>query len=156
VMAVRSHPLGAGDYAPPFATERVRRLGSDLVPDVTPLLPGFDALVTDYSSLAFDAALVPLPVVFLAPDLEEYSRRRGFYGTYRDVAGDGWAIDWSGAGAQLADLLADAAEWERRLDRSRALSARVHAFRDGGSTRRVYRAILAGIEADSRPSKGPR
>jgi CDP-glycerol glycerophosphotransferase len=100
VLLVRSHPLGAGDYAPPFETARVRRLGSDLVPDVTPLLPGTDALVTDYSSLAFDSSLVPLPVVFLAPDLEEYARRRGFYGTYADVAGGGWAVSWSEAAAQ--------------------------------------------------------
>src|SRR5690606_24663291 len=61
VLLVRSHPLGAGEYAPPFATERVRALGSDRVADVTPLLPGIDVLVTDYSSLAFDAALVPVP-----------------------------------------------------------------------------------------------
>ena len=113
-------------------TERVRRLGSDLVPDVTPLLPGFDALVTDYSSLAFDAALVPLPVVFLAPDLEEYAAARGFYGTYADVAGDDWAVDWTGAAAQL-----DARARRRRRARARASSgrarssARVHAFRDG-------------------------
>ncbi len=156
LLLVRSHPLGAGDYAPPFATDRVRRLGSDLVPDVTPLLPGLDALVTDYSSLAFDASLVPLPVVFLAPDLEDYARRRGFYGTYADVAGDGWAVDWAGAAAQLDVVLADEGERGRRIKRSLALSARVHAFRDGGNTRRVYRAILAGIDADSRRSKGPR
>ena len=45
--------------------------------------------MTDYSSLAFDAALVPLPVVFLAPDVDAYARTRGFYGSYADVAGDG-------------------------------------------------------------------
>ena len=66
---MRSHPLGSGDYVPPFATDRVRALGSDRVTDVTPLLPGIDVLVTDYSSLVYDSALVPLPVLFLAPDL---------------------------------------------------------------------------------------
>jgi CDP-glycerol glycerophosphotransferase len=155
-MLVRSHPLGAGDYAPPFDTDRVRPLGSDLLPDVTPVLPGIDALITDYSSLAFDAALVPLPVVYLAPDLDEYARRRGFYGTYAEVAGDGWAEDWTGAAAQLAAVLASDAERQRRRDRSAALSSRIHAFRDGGNTRRVYRAILAGIEADTRRPKGHR
>jgi CDP-glycerol glycerophosphotransferase (TagB/SpsB family) len=156
IMLVRSHPLGAGDYAPPFGTDRIRPLGSDLLSDVTPVLPAIDALITDYSSLAFDAALVPLPVVFLAPDLEEYGRRRGFYGTYADVAGGGWATDWRGASAQLATLLADEGERRRRRDRSRALSSRIHAFRDGGNTRRVYRAILAGIEGSSRRPKGHR
>ena len=149
-MLVRSHPLGAGDYAPPFTTDRVQPLGSDLVPDVTPLLPALDALVTDYSSLAFDAALVPLPVVFLAPDVDAYARRRGFYGRYRDVAGEDWTTDWAGAAAQLDAILGDAAEHDRRLERSRALSERVHAFRDGRNAERVYRAILAGLDADDR------
>ncbi|SFS07917.1 CDP-glycerol glycerophosphotransferase, TagB/SpsB family [Microbacterium sp. cf046] len=147
VLLVRSHPLGAGDYAPPFATERVLGLGSELVPDVTPLLPGLDALVTDYSSLAFDAALVPLPVIFLAPDVEAYARRRGFYGSYRDVAGEEWATDWTQAAAQLDALLGDATDRARRIERSVRVSEHVHAFRDGGNTDRVYRAILAGLDA---------
>ncbi|MET0782546.1 MAG: CDP-glycerol glycerophosphotransferase family protein, partial [Microbacterium sp.] len=147
VLLVRSHPLGAGDYTPPFPTERVLGLGSDRVIDVTPLLPGLDALVTDYSSLTFDAALVPLPVVFLAPDVDDYARTRGFYGSYSDIAGDEWAADWTQATAQLDALLGDATDRARRIERAERLSERVHAFRDGGNTRRVYRAILAGLRA---------
>jgi CDP-glycerol glycerophosphotransferase len=158
-LLVRSHPLGAGEYVPPFPTDRVHPLGSDLVADVTPLLPGLDAIVTDYSSLAFDAALVPLPVLFLAPDVDEYARRRGFYGRYEDVAGDDWAADWPTAAAQLDALLSDAATYEDRLSRSRALSARVHAHRDGRNADRVYRAILAGLARrgeDAWPREGIR
>jgi len=154
-LLVRSHPLGAGEYTPPFATDRVQALGSDLVPDVTPLLPGVDALVTDYSSLAFDAALVPLPTLFLAPDVDDYARRRGFYGSYRDVAGDDWSEDWTGAVAQLDALLADDTERERRTALARELSARVHAHRDGRNAERVYLAILAGT-APARPREGTR
>jgi CDP-glycerol glycerophosphotransferase (TagB/SpsB family) len=145
VLLVRSHPLGAGDYDPPFGTERVLALGSDLVIDITPLLPGLDALVTDYSSLVFDASLVPLPVVFLAPDVEAYAHSRGFYGAYGDVAGSGWATTWTEAAAQLDVLLGDESERLRRIDDAAQLSARMHAFRDGGNTERVYRAILAGL-----------
>jgi CDP-glycerol glycerophosphotransferase len=155
VLLVRSHPLGAGEYRPPQGTDRVRLLGSDLVADVTPVLPGADVLVTDYSSLVFDSALVPLPVVFLAPDVEEYGRRRGFYGRYADVAGDGWARDWEAARAQLDAVLARDDEAERRRGRARALSARVHAFRDGANAERVYRAILAGSRRDA-GERGPR
>ncbi|MGN8553670.1 UNVERIFIED_CONTAM: CDP-glycerol glycerophosphotransferase family protein [Microbacterium sp. SLM126] len=144
VLLVRSHPLGAGEYRPPVPSDRVRALGSDLASDVTPLLPGLDVLVTDYSSLVYDSALVPLPVVFLAPDVADYARRRGFYGRYADVAGEDWATDWTQALAQLASILEDRAERERRVSRARDLSARVHEFRDGASSQRVYRAILAG------------
>jgi CDP-glycerol glycerophosphotransferase len=158
-LLVRSHPLGAGEYAPPFETDRIQPLGSDLVTDVTPLLPALDALVTDYSSLAFDAALVPLPVVYLAPDVDEYARSRGFYGRYGEVAGDDWATDWDGAVGQLELILGDDAERDRRVERAEALSRRVHAFRDGRSAQRVYRAILAGlhgIEDDTVPEEGDR
>ncbi|MFE5410515.1 CDP-glycerol glycerophosphotransferase family protein [Microbacterium sp. NPDC056569] len=154
-LLVRSHPLGAGDYAPPLPTDRVQSLGSDLVADVTPLLPGLDALVTDYSSLAFDASLVPLPTLFLAPDVEEYGRRRGFYGTYADVAGDDWAVDWTEAAAQLDAVLGDDAERARRIERAIALDTRVHAYRDGRNAERVYRAILAGTVHDG-PREGTR
>jgi len=149
VLLVRSHPLGAGAYLPPRATDRVRALGSGLVPDVTPLLPGLDVLVTDYSSLAYDAALVPLPTLFLAPDLTAYTRRRGFYGTYSDVAGDDWTPDWMGVADQLDGVLGDPAEHERRVARARRLSATVHAFHDGANTRRVYRAILRALRTAS-------
>ncbi|GAB3602236.1 CDP-glycerol glycerophosphotransferase family protein [Microbacterium aureliae] len=145
VLLIRSHPLGAGEYREPEPTGRVRHLGSDVVRDVTPLLPGLDALVTDYSSLVFDSALVPLPVVFLAPDVTDYALRRGFYGRYSDIAPDA-AASWDGAAGQLERLLADPAERETRLRRAADLSARVHAYRDGGNAARVYRAIRARLE----------
>ena len=145
VLLVRSHPLGAGDYRAPVATERVRSLGSDLITDITPLLPALDALVTDYSSLVFDSSLVPLPVVFLAPDVDTYARRRGFYGTYADVAGDEAVADWTGVVERLEALLGDDGARDAALARARQLDARVHAYRDGDNTARVYRAILAGL-----------
>lgn len=144
VLLVRSHPLGAGDYTPPVATERVRPIGSDLVADVTPLLAGMDALLTDYSSILFDAALVPLPLLFLAPDADAYGRRRGFYGRYETVAGDDVAQDWTDAVAQLEAVLRDPATHAERIDRARAIDESAHAFHDGHNADRVYRAILDG------------
>lgn len=155
VLLVRSHPLGAGDYTPPAETDRVRALGSGLVADVTPLLPGLDVLVTDYSSLLYDVALVPLPVVLLAPDAEDYATERGFYGTYAEVAGADHATDWRDAVAQLDAVLGDVdGEHARRVERSRALDARVHAYADGRSTDRVYRAIRAALGAPGTESTG--
>lgn len=139
ILAIRSHPLGRGDYR--SGSDRVRALGSDLVADVTPLLPAFDLLVTDYSSLAYDGGLVPLPTVFLAPDETAYARTRGFYGTYRDVAGDDIARSWDDAVEQMDAVWSEPAEASRRRAAATALSHRVHAFRDGRNTERVYRAI---------------
>lgn len=149
VLFVRSHPLGAGDYRSPGGSSRVRRLGSDLASDITPLLPGLDALVTDYSSLAFDASLVPLPTVFFAPDLAEYTASRGFYGTYAEVAGGEPARAWAEVIAQVHSLLTDADHRAARLDQAARLSARVHAFADGANTARVYARIQTAVEGQT-------
>lgn len=156
VLYVRSHPLGDGDYAPPSETTRVRLLGSDGTPDVTPALPAIDVLVTDYSSLAYDVGLVGMPVVYLAPDVEAYSARRGFYGRFEDVAGSGYARDWDEACAQLDAVLGDAEEYRARAERSRRLSDGVHAFRDGLNTERVYRAIMDRLRRRRAPERRTR
>jgi CDP-glycerol glycerophosphotransferase len=143
MLLIRSHPLGAGDYTPPVPHDRVGTLGSDRVADITPLLPGMDLLVTDYSSLAFDAALVPLPVLFFAPDLEEYTARRGLYGTYAEVAGTDPARTWTDVLAWVGGILNDPAE---ALAASLRRSETVHAHRDGRNTERVYREIRRRLE----------
>ncbi|MDQ1076624.1 MULTISPECIES: CDP-glycerol glycerophosphotransferase family protein [Microbacterium] len=142
-LLIRSHPLGAGDYTPPVSHERVGALGNDRVADITPLLPGIDLLVTDYSSLAFDAALVPLPVLFFAPDLEEYTARRGLYGTYTEVAGTDPARTWTDVLTRAGGILDDPTE---AVTASRRRSDTVHAHRDGRNTERVYREIRRRLE----------
>ncbi|MGA6126809.1 MULTISPECIES: CDP-glycerol glycerophosphotransferase family protein [unclassified Microbacterium] len=150
VLLVRSHPLGAGEYRAGAAGDRIRLLGSDLLPDVTPALPALDVLITDYSSLVYDTALVPVPVVFFAPDEARYAAERGFYGRYRDVAGEDVAVDWTGVMAQVTAVLGDDCERERRVARAEALSAQVHAYRDGRNAERVHAAIRRGLSTTRR------
>ena len=145
VLVVRSHRLGEGEYAPPRATDRVAMLGAGLLADINRALPAFDAIVTDYSSLAFDSALVPLPAFFLAPDLEEYTRRRGFYGVYADVAGDNVARSWTELIPELDEAFGDEGALQRRTERARELSRSMHDFRDGHNTQRVIDEIFARI-----------
>lgn len=47
--------------------------------DVSELLCLADALITDYSSIMFDYALLDRPMVFFAPDLDAYVAERGSY-----------------------------------------------------------------------------
>jgi CDP-glycerol glycerophosphotransferase len=148
LLLVRSHPLGEGGYVPALPSRRVRMLGASVLPDVTPVLPAVDVLITDYSSLAFDVGLLAMPVLFLAPDAAEYARTRGFYGRFEDVAGDDAATTWGGLLVQLEELLASADAFASRSARSATLSAEMHAYRDARNTRRVYQAIRArGIPA---------
>lgn len=49
-------------------------------PDMADLLLAADVLVTDYSSVMFDATTTEIPVILFTPDLERYRRElRGFY-----------------------------------------------------------------------------
>ena len=52
-------------------------------PDINELLHVTDVLVTDYSSVVFEFALLHRPMVFFAPDLADYEGERGFYLDYR-------------------------------------------------------------------------
>jgi CDP-glycerol glycerophosphotransferase (TagB/SpsB family) len=107
VLIVRVHPLGHGDYAAgPARSKRVRVCSAEAVADITPLLAALDALVTDYSSIAFDFALLDGPTVFLAPDLETYAAARGLYEPYRMFSGGQHVVTWAHALEQL-DALAD-------------------------------------------------
>ena len=54
-------------------------------PDMQELIIAADALVTDYSSCIFDAAMIGLPCFTFATDFEEYSRDRGTYYTMEDL-----------------------------------------------------------------------
>lgn len=149
VLVIRSHPLGQGEYAPPAEAARISMLPSSRLADVTPALPAFDALVTDYSSLGYDVGLIAMPVVWFAPDEAAYEARRGFYGAYADVA-PAPTRTWEETLAVLNAVLGDDAERARLSETSRALSERVHAYRDGRNVERVYRLIVEGARLDRR------
>lgn len=150
VLAVRSHRLGEGDYVPSTPTSRVIEFGVDVLTDITPALGAFDALITDYSSLVYDAALIGVPTLFLAPDLDEYTRTRGFYGRYADVAGGDVATTWRDLIPEIDRFLGQDEERARRRERAAALSETMHAYRDGRNTHRVLDEILKRI-GEARP-----
>jgi CDP-glycerol glycerophosphotransferase len=143
VLLVRAHPLGLGDYAAgPAISPRIRMLGSHELVDVTPALAGVDALVTDYSSIAYDYALTDGPVVFFAPDVEQYARARGLYENYRVFSDDRYVGTWqhvlehldaAGSGSALGLRIARHTVWlrEEHVDRL-----------DGRSAERVLAEIL--------------
>ena len=53
-----------------------------------PLVKLCDILITDYSSVAFDFISIGKPIIFFAPDIDEYERDVGFYLNYREVFKD--------------------------------------------------------------------
>ena len=136
-LVIRSHPLGAGDYAHALG-DRVHALGSDAVRDITPLLGGFDAVITDYSSIAVDYALLGRPILWFAPDLDDYARSRGLYEPLEVTAGTHIDRDWGSVAARLPAVLdGETAEHREAARAARVLGARFHQHRDGDSAGRV-------------------
>lgn len=108
LLIVRNHPLGRGDFAAgPAVSDRIRLLGRADLTDVNLVLPAIDAVVTDYSSLAFDAALCDRPVVHFTPDLTAYTSSRGFYVPVPEFTGRRAVTTWDATLDALAKVLAE-------------------------------------------------
>jgi CDP-glycerol glycerophosphotransferase len=142
-LVVRPHPHGVGDYAAGVAaTSNLRLMPPSAVAEVNATLPAFDALITDYSSIAFDFALLGRPIVFLAPDADHYSRSRGLYEPYSRFSGGAAVSTWD---ALLAEL-----ENPDSVERSRLhavhLASTHHAYRDGRNTVRVLAELRSRLK----------
>lgn len=111
VLLVRNHPLGRGDFAAvPATSDRIHLLDSSRLTDVNRVLAAVDAVVTDYSSMTFDAALIDVPVVHFTPDLEPYTSTRGFYLPVEELTGGRAVTTWIAALTQLSEVLAEPAD----------------------------------------------
>lgn len=77
VFAVRLHP-NVADKAD-FITYSDKILNATAYPDLYELLPTVDFIISDYSSLTFEAGLINKPVMLFATDVEEYVTDRNFY-----------------------------------------------------------------------------
>lgn len=81
-LVVRRHVLDNARASLPDGSEG-RIVDATAYPDIQDLLASADVLVTDYSSLYFDYLNLRRPIVFFAPDLEDYRDvLRGFYLDY--------------------------------------------------------------------------
>lgn len=104
-------------------------------PDINELLHVADVLVTDYSSVIFEYALLGRPMVFYAPDLDAYERERGFYFEYRSgVPGPVVATSAALAAAIRAP--------DPDLAAVRDFAARSFDVADGEATTRVIRELV--------------
>ena len=144
VLLVRTHPLGRGSYAAgPARSERIRLLGADLMRDVNPVLWAVDAVITDYSSIVFDFALVGRPVVFYAPDLADYASMRGYYLPFEEFTGGRAVTTWADALERLGEALAEDANGPAHRH-ARHLREEFFDVLDGRAGLRVLDEILTG------------
>jgi CDP-glycerol glycerophosphotransferase len=147
ILVLRPHPLSVGDYGEgPLVTDRIMLLDSALQPDITPVLPAVDTLITDFSSIAYDYALTGGEILYLAPDVEAYSASRGLYEPYAQFSGGYEVATWHTLLALLERRDSDDAWRETLRAHSDAVAATHHTFRDGNNTVRVYTEIVSRLK----------
>lgn len=113
-------------------------------PEVNELMLVSDVLITDYSSVIFEFALLGRPILLFAPDHEEYERERGFYFDYRN---EGPGPVFETADALAAHLRAGVFDTQR-IERFRD---RWFEIADGHATERVVdRLVLPALAGRDR------
>jgi CDP-glycerol glycerophosphotransferase len=101
-------------------------------PSVEELCLAADVLLTDYSSIMFDYAVLDRPIVIHAPDWEEYRARRGVY--FDLLAAPPGAV--ARTQEQVVAALADRGDAQRAAFRERFC-----ALEDGHAAERVVRRV---------------
>ncbi|WP_121747264.1 bifunctional glycosyltransferase/CDP-glycerol:glycerophosphate glycerophosphotransferase [Streptomyces sp. E2N166] len=144
-LVVRLHPsLATGPARGMGLTELHRRgvlIDATDEPHVEDLMLASDLLITDYSALMFDYALLDRPIVIHADDWGAYTASRG---AYFDVTAEAPG-HVSRSYRELAWLLASGAWRDEEAARLRsAFRARFCEYDDGLAAERVVRTLMLG------------
>jgi len=111
-------------------------------PDTTELLLVSDALITDYSSVMFDYALLRRPMLFYAYDLDLYTQTRGsYFDLEKEAPGpvvrtEDHVVDW------LRDPFAEQAAYRDRLE---AFVATYCTFETGKAAQQSVEAVFGTV-----------
>ncbi|SNT14257.1 CDP-glycerol glycerophosphotransferase [Micrococcales bacterium KH10] len=131
VIAFRAHYLMTAHLG-----EEMREYVIDVshIPDVNDLLLSSDALITDYSSVFFDFALLGRPMYFYVPDLDHYAgSARGLYLDSAELPGPVVRTN--------ADLAATPPPGQRDSDDYTAFLERFATWDDGAASRRLIAQV---------------
>jgi CDP-glycerol glycerophosphotransferase len=107
-------------------------------PSVEELCLAADVLITDYSSIMFDYAVLDRPILIHAPDWETYRSMRG---TYFDLLAQPPGLVSSDASGLAQALRSGAAGGEEAGALRAAFRERFCSLEDGGAAERVVRAV---------------
>ncbi len=96
-----------------------------------------DVVISDYSSLIFEYALLGRPMIFYAYDLENYDRTRSFYFDYRTFVPGEIVVDTD-------EIVNEVKRLETDFDKERVAKFRDDFMSacDGNSTKRIIEAVL--------------
>jgi CDP-glycerol glycerophosphotransferase len=141
VILVKPHPFSdLALYRQRIVDSPRVRLLTESGTDVNALLREADALVTDYSSAAFDYAILDRPIYFLTPDLEAFTAAHALYEPIGALSGGHEHTTWD----SLVDVIGRdqdedgvaAARRIRELSQTRA---------EPGSSQRIVEAVASAV-----------
>lgn len=144
-VVVTLHPLDRRDFSDRPGVVQDRRFST------LDWLAVADHVITDYSAIVFDAAVVGVPLYFYAYDLEDYRARRGLFLDYVNEMPGPVATE---AKDVVAAIVENSAIVGNSAHDSDALSSVAHfrdefvAPSDGGCTRRIVALALGASPAD--------
>jgi CDP-glycerol glycerophosphotransferase len=145
VLLVRAHYFNASDARGPAELPGVRDVSAH--PSVEDLCLAADVLITDYSSVMFDYAVLDRPIVIYAPDWETYRQTRGVYFDLLQQP--------PGSVATTPDRLAEVLRTGEYASASAAnqrkeFRARFCPYDDGHAAERVVRRVFLGETEQAR------
>jgi CDP-glycerol glycerophosphotransferase len=115
-------------------------------PSIEELCLAADVLVTDYSSIMFDYAVLDRPIVLHVPDWDEYREKRGIY---LDLLAEPPGVVTT-TDEELLEAFRSGAVWGEEATRLRSVfRERFASLDDGHASERVIRAVWLSEEKDS-------
>jgi CDP-glycerol glycerophosphotransferase (TagB/SpsB family) len=121
-------------------------------PAVEDLCLAADVLLTDYSSIMFDYAVLDRPIVIHAPDWEAY---RALRGTYFDLMAQPPGVVTRTEDEVIASLRSGEARGETATQARAAFRARFCSLEDGRAAERVVRRVWLGEREVAGPPPAP-
>lgn len=112
--------------------------------NVADLYLAADVLVTDYSSSMFDFSVTGKPMIFLAPDFDDYVAKRGFYFDFEQAAPGPILRDSSFLRKALESIDSQKGEYAQRY---LAWQMKFNKLEDGLASKRVVDATLAAFHS---------
>ncbi len=132
-LILRLHPqINSGVKVPPGVVDMTR------LDDAGELIRAADILITDYSSICMDFALLNKPCVFYAFDLESYNSDRSFYFEYKDYVPGPVATTFD----ELLDAVGSA---QANGDKQKRFLEINFGVTDGNSAKRIVDAVTARL-----------
>ena len=146
VLLRRAHYFYNGELEPEQGSGGGTILDVTGHPSIEDLCLAADVLLTDYSSVMFDYAVLDRPIVVHAPDWDEYRRLRG---TYFDLLAEPPGVV-TFTDDELVAAFRSEAVWGEEASRLRAaFRARFASLDDGHAAERVVRKVWLAQAGDA-------